>query len=181
MVKKEWGILVKAMKAVYADPKFLPDEYSAEVWFRLVKDINYKDAENAIQKHMASSPYPPTIADIRKGAAEMASQASGDTEIDALTAWAMVRKAAQNSNYHSEEEFEKLPSAVQQAVGHPDNLKEWASMDSESFDTVEQSHFIRAYRSVLERRKTTDSLPPNLQQLYKTAIPEKEKMLEHKN
>ena len=181
MVKKEWGILVKAMKAVYADPKFLPDEYSTEVWFRLVKDIDYKDAENAIQKHMASSPYPPTIADIRRGAAELANQTTGDVEIDALTAWAMVRKATQNSNYHAEEEFEKLPLSVQQAVGNPNNLKEWAAMDSESFDTVEQSHFVRSYRSVLERKKTTDILPPSLQQLYKTAIPEKEKMIEYQN
>lgn len=54
------------MKAIYAQPTFIPDAYAFKVWFSLLEDLDYKDASAAIQKHMQTSPYPPTVADIRK-------------------------------------------------------------------------------------------------------------------
>ena len=38
MRKEEFKILVKAMKAVYADPKFIPDQYAYDVWFAMLED-----------------------------------------------------------------------------------------------------------------------------------------------
>ena len=76
-----------------------------------------------------------------------------------LEAWAIVRKAIGRSNYYAEEEFEKLPEACKMAVGNPSNLREWAMMDSDQVGTVEQSHFVRNYRTAMQRIKEDRRMP----------------------
>ena len=76
-----------------------------------------------------------------------------------MKAWAMVRKAIGRSNYYAEEEFEKLPEACKIAVGNPSNLREWAMMDSDQVGTVEQSHFVRNYRTAVQRIKEDRRIP----------------------
>ena len=68
MEREQFKVLVKAMKAVYAQPTFIPDQDAFTVWFALLRDLPYKQAELAVQKHMATEKFPPTIADIREKA-----------------------------------------------------------------------------------------------------------------
>ena len=155
MEREEFKILVKAMKAVYANPTFIPDQDAFIVWYELLKDIPYKLAEIAIQKHMLTERFPPTIADIRTKAMEI-------TEIDEisdLTAWSMVYKAICNSGYNSEKEYEKLPPIVQKAVGDSANLREWALMDEKMISSV-RARFIDSFK-VVERRMKEDAKLPN--------------------
>lgn len=70
-----------------------------------------------------------------------------------------MRKAIGRSNYYAEEEFEKLPEACKMAVGNPSNLREWAMMDSDQVGTVEQSHFVRNYRTAMQRIKEDRRMP----------------------
>lgn len=106
MEREQFKVLVKAMKAVYAQPTFIPDQDAFNVWFALLGDLPYKQAELAVQKHMATEKFPPTIADIREKAEQITSVK--ETEMSELEAWAIVRKAIGRSNYYAEEEFEKL-------------------------------------------------------------------------
>ena len=56
---------------------------------------------------------------------------SSDTKIMSdMEAWATVRKAIRNSNYHAREEFDLLPELVKSVVVTPENLIEWAKLDS---------------------------------------------------
>ena len=151
MEREEFKILVKAMKAVYAQPTFIPDKDAFDVWYGLLQDLPYEQANLAIQKYMTSERFPPTIADIRTKA----------TEIIAPAEESMLR----NSGYNSEEEFAKLPEACQRAVGTAANLKEWALMDSDQVATIEQSHFIRNYRTSVQRMKEEARLPENVRML----------------
>lgn len=139
MEREEFKILVKAMKAVYAQPTFIPDKDAFDVWYGLLQDLPYEQANLAIQKYMTSERFPPTIADIRTKATEII--APVEESMSELQAWALVQRALRNSGYNSEEEFAKLPEACQRAVGTAANLKEWALMDSDQVATIEQSHF----------------------------------------
>ena len=65
MEREEFKILVKAMKAVYAQPTFIPDKDAFNVWYGLLQDLPYEQANLAIQKYMTSERFPPTIAEIR--------------------------------------------------------------------------------------------------------------------
>ena len=71
MEREEFKILVKAMKAVYAQPTFIPDKDAFDVWYGLLQDLPYEQANLAIQKYMTSEKFPPTIADIRTKATEI--------------------------------------------------------------------------------------------------------------
>lgn len=42
MTEKEFSILVKGMKAIYAQPTFIPDAYAFKVWFSLLEDLIIK-------------------------------------------------------------------------------------------------------------------------------------------
>ena len=46
-----------------------------------------------------------------------------------------------------------MTRSVQKAIGTSANLKELAAMDAQTVESVEQSHFIRAYRAVLDRER----------------------------
>lgn len=45
MTREEFKTLVKGMKAVYAQPTFIPDQDAFNVWFELLKDIPYQQAK----------------------------------------------------------------------------------------------------------------------------------------
>lgn len=47
MTREEFKTLVKGMKAVYAQPTFIPDQDAFNVWFELLKDIPYQQANVA--------------------------------------------------------------------------------------------------------------------------------------
>lgn len=163
MSKDEFRTLVKAMKAVYADPKFIPDQGAFEVWFTLLRDLPYAVASAAIQRHMMSSSFPPTIADIRRMAVENSTPV--DDSISELEAWSLVYKAICNLQWDApEKEFDKLPDLCKKAIGTPANLREMAQMDTNTVESVEQSHFIRAYRTAKQQRQNYSVLSIGLKQ-----------------
>lgn len=155
--REEFGVLVKALKAVFTDPQFIPDKNAFEVYYNLLKDLDYNQLSLGVHKYLATAKKPPTIADLREYYYSIASPEA--KELTELEAWRLVRRAISNSNYHAAEEFAKLPEACQRAVGNPDNLREWAVMDIDKIETVEQSHFIRNYRTISERIRRDQRLP----------------------
>lgn len=172
MERKEFKTLVKGMKAVYAQPTFIPDQDAFNVWYELLRDLSYEQVNIAIQKYMLTEKFPPTIADIRTKANDIVAKI--EESMSELEAWSLVSKAISNSGYHAEEEFDKLPEVCQRAVGNPQNLKEWAMMESDSVATVEQSHFIRNYRVAVQRMQEDAKIPDHI----KVAIADMRKKVE---
>lgn len=66
MTETEFGKLVVAIKTYYPREKLFPNRQSVELWYRELSDLDYLTAETAIRKHVSTSVYPPTIAEIRK-------------------------------------------------------------------------------------------------------------------
>lgn len=86
-------------------------------------------------------------------------------ELDGMTAWGLVSKALRNGTYGAVEEFNKLPPLVRQAVGMPDNLKNWAASDYQTIETVIQSNFLRTYETVVKRANEINRMPDNIKSL----------------
>lgn len=163
MTKAEFIPLVKGLKAVYADPAFLPDSDAIMVWYSLLKDFSYKDASRAIQEVMRTSKFKPTVADI----IERIHANVTDETMTEMEAWSLVRKAVSRSIYGSVEEFEKLPPVCKKAVGSAANLRELAMLDEATVESVEQSHFVKSYRAITERTRREERavLPRHIQNL----------------
>lgn len=86
-------------------------------------------------------------------------------ELDGMAAWGLVSKALRNGTYGAVEEFNKLPLLVRQAVGMPDNLKNWATSDYQTIETVIQSNFLRTYETVVKRANEINRMPDDIKSL----------------
>lgn len=164
MTREEFKILVKGMKAVYTHPSFIPDQDAFEVWYKMLEDLEYMVASNAVKMHIQTSEKEPTVAAIRKCAARIL----GDgCELNEMAAWQMVLKAMRNSIYHADEEFAKLPPTVQKAVVSPGQLREWAMAEDVdgTWMNVTQSNFMRTYRAELSRENEARKLSPDILRL----------------
>lgn len=160
MERSEFAVLVKAMKAVYSDPKFIADQDAFNVWYELLKDIPYNLCQVSIHKYMSTNKFPPTIADLRK----IVSEVTTPDKMNEGEAWALVYRAICNSAYNAREEFEKLPHECQKAVGNPAILKEWAGLDMSEVNTVIQSNFMRSYKVECKRSQEYDALPNHVRE-----------------
>ena len=78
MTKDQFKILVKAMKAVYTNPGFIPDNDAFDVWYSMLKDLDYALASRAVQMHMQTEETPPTVAGIRKQSAKLKADETDD-------------------------------------------------------------------------------------------------------
>ena len=155
MEKPEFLILVKTMKAVY--PAMFSEKETIDIWYALLKDLDYQDAAAGLGKHLSTSPYPPTVADIRNNTVP-------DVEMNGEQAWALVFRAIERASYYSEEEFAKLPELVQKAVGNPANLRELALMPTDTVNSVEKSHFLRTYEVERKRQKELAAMPKEIRE-----------------
>lgn len=168
MTREEWAVLVKAMKAVYTSPSFLPDQYAFDTWYGLLKDLDYKLLSFGLKKYMQTEWKEPSIAALRQCTQSLASQS---TELNETEAWEKVSRAIRNSGYHAEEEFAKLPELIQKAVSSPGQLREWAL--SENVDgkwlSVVQSNFQRTYRAEVQRDQERRKLSPDLLKIMDSA------------
>lgn len=156
MTKEEFMVIAKTLKAVYTDPKFLPDMDALNVWYMFLQDLDYQTTSNAVAKFISTSKWSPTVADIRQMAVELT--APPEDSLGELEAWALVQRAIRNGTYGAEKEFEALPPLIQKAVGDPSNLREWAQTDEDT-RTVLQSQFQKVYRSTVQRAKEEAQMP----------------------
>lgn len=93
------------------------------------------------------------------------------TEEQAMTeaeAWSIVSKALSNGLYGAQEEFEKLPDRIKRLVGSPNQLREWAMMDTETVYSVVASNFQRSYRTRLKQDEELRALPPEMKNIAVT-------------
>ena len=156
------GIMKTAYPRFYANMKKDEANATIDLWTQMLCDIEPQLLVNAVKGLIAVSPFPPTIADIRKKAADI--QNYGKDEDNAMKAWELVKKAVSCVYYNSVEEFVILPPLCRRVVGSPSTLKEWGLIDIETFNTVTQSNFLRAYRAIAEKEKEFEQLPKAVQE-----------------
>lgn len=158
MTKEEFIAIMEKPKAIYTQQNFLAKRETLDIWYSLFQDFPAKAMAMAVQSYILTKTFPPTPADINAELQKLRIGNAGSLPT-AEEAFAMVRKATRNSTYNSEFEFSKLPKIVQDAVGVPQNLMAWGAMDSSEFETVQKSHFVRQYNSLVARAKDEERLP----------------------
>lgn len=68
MTFEEWMKMVRHLKTVYTNDKFIPTKDIAEMWFEYLKDIEFVYVKMAVKYWVETSTYFPTIADIKNKA-----------------------------------------------------------------------------------------------------------------
>lgn len=135
-------------------------EAMVNLWEEMFRDTPYELVGAAVKAYIATDTdgYPPNVGKIKEHIKTLTQQEEM-TEQEAVN---LIRKACSNSIYDSESEFNKLPPVLQRLAGSPNQLREWAVMDTEVFNSVVSSNLMRSYKVVAERERQTKALPNHI-------------------
>lgn len=169
MTVNEARKIIAVMMVSYPNFKPIDTELMATTWADMLNEYSYEQVSVALKCYITTdtSGFAPSIGQL----IDKLKTVEQPQELNELQAWGLVRKAINNSGYHSEEEFAKLPPLVQKAVGTPGQLKQWGMSDIESIETVAQSNFMRTYRAVVKREDEVSRMPIEIRQLIQQNEP----------
>lgn len=156
-------ILAAAYPRFYCGPE-APDRVQVlKLWAEMFADDDVYLVAAAVKRHIASDPggYPPHIGAIKNAMGALLRPVG----LDAAQAWELVRRAVGNSGYDSQEEYDRLPEEVRQAVGSPGQLYQWSQMDSSAFHSVVASHFRKTWEAREAWRRQEALVPEDVRRL----------------
>lgn len=163
MTRKQVGELLMTIQAYYPNYNPPDKEITLNAWHIMLAEYPEELVLQALRACIATntSGFAPDVGQIMSKIQTI----SQPQELDGMTAWGLVSKALRNGTYGAVEEFNKLPPLVRQAVGMPDNLKNWATADYQTIETVIQSNFLRTYETVVKRANEINRMPDNIKTL----------------
>lgn len=172
---KLMAVLETAYPMFYAKKTQQEREDAIRLWAEMFADEPGELVAMAVKALIKSrvSTFPPGIGEIT----EKIQQITQPDQMTEMEAWGLVAKAVSNSNYNSGEEFNKLPPVVQRLVGAPSQLREWAAMDGETFNSVVASNFQRSYKVRAKNERDYLALPSSVK-AFMASIAEGMKMPE---
>lgn len=156
VIKAEYGLHFKNMSAIDANAK-------VNLWAELFEDKEYKLVSAAVMAYIANDTtgHPPKPGQINELIRKL-TQSEQMTEQEALN---LILKAASNSNYNAQAEFDKLPPVLQRLCGSPSQLRAWGMMNTDELQTVVTSNLMRSYRAIAKNEETRQNLPSSIQNL----------------
>lgn len=163
MTREQVGKLLMTIQAYYPNYNPPDKEITLNAWYIMLDEYPEELVLQALRACIATntSGFAPDVGQIMSKI-QIISQPQ---ELDGMAAWGLVSKALRNGYYGAVEEFNKLPPLVRQAVGMPDNLKNWATADYQTIETVIQSNFLRTYETVVKRANEINRMPDNIKLL----------------
>lgn len=163
MTKEQVGKLLMTIQAYYPNYNPPDKEITLNAWYIMLAEYPEELVLQALRACIATntSGFAPDVGQIMSKIQTI----SQPQELDGMTAWGLVSKALRNGTYGAVEEFNKLPPLVRQAVGMPDNLRNWATADYQTIETVIQSNFLRTYETVVKRANEINRMPDNIKSL----------------
>lgn len=163
MTEEKVGELLMTIQAYY--PNYNPPDkkITLNAWYIMLAEYPEELVLQALRACIATntSGFAPDVGQIISKIQTI----SQPQELDGMAAWGLVSKALRNGTYGAVEEFNKLPPLVRQAVGMPDNLKNWATSDYQTIETVIQSNFLRTYEAVVKRANEINRMPGDIKSL----------------
>ena len=131
------------------------------IWELMFSDESEEDLYQACISFVKTdtSGFPPSVGQINSIIAKNRIKKELGTIPTETEAWAIVMQALKSSIYNYSDNWEKLPSIIQRAVGNPAMLKEWAMKDISEL-TVVSSNFGRTYRAVVDEFREQIKLNP---------------------
>lgn len=162
MTRQETKELLMTIRALFPNFNVKPDEMTPTInaWHMVLEEFTLPDVKKALQVYVRTSNtgFAPSVSQLINALYMPKEQA----ELSDGEAWALVKKAIRDGNYHSEERFAELPESIQKAVGGSKMIREWAMCDSTEINTVIMSNFQRTYRTVVSRMEFQEKIPDRL-------------------
>lgn len=173
MNRSETKEVVMAIYNLYPNWKPSDLSFTVDTWNVFLSEYDKKEVQVALATYVKSntSGFAPSVGQLIQLLPSLIKKE--ESLLNEAEAWCLVRKAIRKSSYYADEEFQKLPSEIQKAVGSPANLRIIACNEDYN-EEVESSNFKRVYRTVLAREKEIQRMPKQVQDLIGTVVKEKQ-------
>lgn len=159
MTRDEFTPILAGIIAVYPNFRVAESTESIELWYRMLADLTRDEFALAVDRHILKSPFPPTIADIRKCAAE-----STELKRDWSLGWGLVLEAIRKFGYYSEEaalaylaEKDIMTAEVVRRLGFQ-NLCQSENLQND------RANFRMAYEVEMDKRREYAALPAGMRE-----------------
>lgn len=129
-------------------------------WLECLGDLDYKIVLQAVKKTIISSPYPPTIHDVRKNAIEIVNPSTAKTGIED---WDECYKMICNGSYMTQEQFDSHSEVCKRFLGSLSQLRAYAQNVDFNMDVV-RSNFLKQHEIIINREKERNLLPMQMQE-----------------
>lgn len=152
MKKTETVQMMAVINAAF--PNMQVTEAMVSLWHELLRDLSFDIAKMAVKKLILESPFPPTIADVRKRAVEI--MTPSEDKIDASEAWGEVITAISFYGYYRESEALASMSPRTAKVA---KYMGWQEICTSERPDVVRGQFLKMYETVANREKQDRLLP----------------------
>lgn len=167
MTRDETKQILMRIQSIYPNWKPAADlSFVVETWWEYLADVTYESAKLALKAYARSdtSGFAPSVGQLMDKIVSLESP----NQLNEMEAWSLVSMALRKGYYYAEQEFEKLPTVIQKAVGSAGNLRNWSITDNSSVENVIQSNFIKTYRAVLQRNNEYMKYPEDVRTLIES-------------
>lgn len=143
----EFIVLAKSIKTCYPNSKLLETKESIEIWYSLLSDLEYETASLAVKKYMMLNKFPPTIADIREGYADIAY----GKPMSGSNAWSIILDTLRSIEVEgcAKQKYDGLPELIRDAIGGYSQFREWAENHKFNRDMA-MVNFLKCYNKTVE-------------------------------
>lgn len=151
----DFKVFVMALRTAYTSERFLPDSTSAQLWHKMLCDLDYAVLDNAIMQYIATEKFPPTIADIRK----LASGVTSEEPLSWGDAWEQVIRAIRKHGYMNElEALNSMDPLTRKCV----KRLGWQNICMSENISADRANFRMIYEADYEKELKTAQIPIGL-------------------
>lgn len=168
MTQNETAQILALLNAAY--PAFYSKYSTYEIsgivnlWAEMFADDDFNIVKFALKELIAThTGFPPDIAALKAKIKSIVQAATDKPTHEEL--WHILKTAASNGYYGAQQEFERLPPVLKRFVGSPATLREYAMIDSDTFNTVIHGQFLKQIKVIEEREEYSSNLPDNVKHL----------------
>lgn len=163
------AILQAAFPAFYRNISQADAKMAVNLWAEMFADDDAQQVAAAVKCIIATQieGFPPTIGAVKEKLREL----KNPSAMTAQEGWAWATKAAQGNA-----KWDELPEPVKKAIGSQLVLREWQfNTDTEAFNTVVYSQFVKSFNICQAREAEAAKLPPSVRQMI-TSVADRMKL-----
>lgn len=164
MDKIEFKQLVAGLRSAYQKPDFLSTSQDLDMWYADLKDLDYKLLSLIVQKWILTEKWPPRIADLRNGVAEVYKLEMPDWAEEWQHVITCMNKYGRMSPQEAYEELGNFTAEIIRSIGG------WQMLCLSECLIAERANFRELYNSRLDRLVKEISLPEGLRLAIKEYV-----------
>ena len=163
------SLLRASYPAFYSKMQKRELEAIANLWTEMFADDDFGIVKYALKELIAThTGFPPDIAALKIKIKEIVQTATDKPTHEEL--WLILKRATSNGYYGAAAEFEKLPPILKRYVGSPATLREYAMIDTDTFNTVNHGQFLKQIKIIEEREEYSAKMPSEVKMLISSVV-----------